>query len=82
MEAQARLRSLLALLVLVAVIIVNTTKVLVDIFSPALTLSLYAFTALSLFGALRYRRELSRAAMVVLLAVPLLLVSGMALLRA
>ncbi len=82
MEAQTKLRSLLALLVLVAIIIVNTTMVLLNIFSPTVALALYAFTAISLFGALRYQRQLSRAATVILLAVPLVLVSGMALLMA
>ena len=82
MEPQTRFRTLIALLVLVAIIIVNTTMVLMDIFSPAVALSLYAFTAISLFGALRYQRQRSPTATFILIAVPLLLVSGMALLMA
>ena len=74
MNAQTRMRSLGSLLVLVLVVIMNTSMIFMERYGPEHALPIYAVSGIVLVLALRYQRHLSPLALAALQALPLLLI--------
>ncbi len=74
MNAQTQLRSLGSLLVLVLVVILNTTMIFMERYGPEHALPIYAVSGIVLVLALRYQRQLSPLALAGLQSLPLVLI--------
>lgn len=75
MNAQTQLRSLGSLLVLVLVVILNTTMIFMERYGPEHALPIYAVSGIVLVLALRYQRRLSPLALSALQSLPLVLIA-------